>query len=78
MSIITHSPNEFVADFVEVLPGIPKAPVVSRIIMTPENAKRLYKALQDNVSKYEEKFGEIHLHGDAPIYPMGLASNTKS
>ena len=59
LSIITHSPSEFVVDFVQLMPGIPKGKVKSRIIMTPQNAKRLLKAMQDNISKYEKKFGVI-------------------
>lgn len=78
LAIITHSPNEFVADFVQMMPGMPKAQVVSRVILTPENAKRLCKALEENIAKFEDKFGEIALHQDAPAYPIGPASNTKS
>ena len=61
LAIITHSHSEFIIDHVAVLPGTPKAEVISRIIMTPENAKRLLAALNDNVIKYESKFGEIKL-----------------
>ena len=56
---ITHSSSEFVMDFIRVLPGLPKAQVKSRIIMTPEHAKRLMMALQDNVLRYESQFGKI-------------------
>ena len=77
-SIVTHSPNEFIVDFVEMLPGLPKAQVVSRIIMTPENMKRLNRAINDNIKKFEEIFGEIKLHGEGPIIPMGPNNNTKS
>jgi hypothetical protein len=59
-AIITHSPSEFVTDFVQMMPGMPKAKVQSRIIMTPENAKRLMRALQDNIQKYEAAFGRIN------------------
>ncbi len=78
LAVITHSPNEFIADFIEMLPGLPKAQVVSRVIMTPANAKRLCKALQDNIAKYENTFGEIELVGEQPIIPVGLSTNTKS
>lgn len=58
LSIISHSSNEFVLDFIRILPGV-KPQVKSRIILTPENAKRLLNALEENVEKYEEKFGTI-------------------
>ena len=61
LAIITHSTSEFVFDFVSILPGLPKAGVQSRIIMTPENAKRLAFALQDNLIKYEQNFGQIRM-----------------
>lgn len=59
LAIITHSASEFVLDFVKVMPGVPKARVKSRVIMTPQHAKRLMKALADNVSKFEQLNGEI-------------------
>ena len=59
LAIITHSPSEFVVDFVKMMPGVPKAKVKSRIILTPQHAKRLVKALRENISKYESLHGEI-------------------
>ncbi|WP_321376479.1 DUF3467 domain-containing protein [uncultured Draconibacterium sp.] len=59
LAVITHSSSEFVVDFVRIMPGIPKANVKSRIILTPEHAKRLLMALQDNVAKYEAQHGPI-------------------
>lgn len=59
LAIITHSSSEFVLDFVRVMPGIPKAEVKSRIILTPEHAKRLMNALSDNVAKFESAHGKI-------------------
>lgn len=59
LAMIGHGPNEFLIDFIFAAPGMPQAPVVSRIIMSPENAKQLMYALTDNVNKYEAKFGEI-------------------
>jgi len=59
LAVITHSSSEFVVDFVRIMPGIPKANVKSRIILTPEHAKRLLMALQDNVKKYEAVHGPI-------------------
>ena len=63
-AITTHSPAEFVIDFFRILPGISNAKVKSRIIMSPVHLKTLVKALQDNVSKYESKFGEIEIKSD--------------
>ena len=59
LAIITHSTSEFVLDFVRVMPGVPKAEVKSRVILTPEHAMRLLKALQENVDKYEKMHGPI-------------------
>ena len=64
LAVLSHSENEFFVDFASMSPGIPKAIVRSRVIMTPVNAKRLLRALQDNVSKYDEQFGVIQ---DRPI-----------
>ncbi|MBM3161579.1 MAG: DUF3467 domain-containing protein [Bacteroidetes bacterium] len=59
LAIITHSPAEFVCDFVQIMPGMPKGKVRSRVVMTPQNTKRFLQALADNVSKYEQNFGAI-------------------
>ncbi len=59
LAIITHSSSEFVIDFVRIMPGMPKANVQSRIILTPEHAKRLLLALKDNITKYESVHGPI-------------------
>jgi hypothetical protein len=59
LAIITHSNSEFVLDFVKVMPGVPKAKVKARILLTPQHAKRLLAAIQDNVSKYESAHGTI-------------------
>lgn len=64
LAIITHSPAEFVIDFTRVLPGVPKAKVFARIITTPQHAKLLLNALQDNIQKFEKTFGEIKIHGE--------------
>ena len=61
LAILTHSSSEFILDFVRILPGLPKAGVQSRVIMTPEHAKRLMYALQDNIIKYEHNFGPIRM-----------------
>ena len=70
LAIIAHSSSEFVVDFVRVMPGMPKAKVQSRIILTPEHSKRLMLALIDNVKKYESQFGEIGMHGQNYIPPI--------
>jgi len=54
LAIIAHSPSEFIIDFIRIVPGMPKAKVKSRIILTPDNAKRLLYALQDNIRKFDE------------------------
>jgi hypothetical protein len=61
LAIISHSPTEFVVDFIQVLPGTPKAQVRSRVILAPQHAKRLLYALKDNIDKYERTQGEIDL-----------------
>lgn len=65
LAIISHSNAEFVLDFIRVLPGVPKAKVKSRIVMTPQHTKRLLMALADNVAKFEANFGSIPID-DAP------------
>ncbi len=65
LAIITHSPAEFVLDFTRIMPGVPKAKVYARIIMTPQHAKSLLRALQDNIQKYEAQFGEIKMQPGA-------------
>ncbi|MEO8760568.1 MAG: DUF3467 domain-containing protein [Bacteroidia bacterium] len=59
LAIITHSPSEFVIDFVKIMPGMPKARVKSRILLTPQHAKRLMMALSENLMKYEQLHGKI-------------------
>lgn len=75
LAIITHSNTEFVLDFIRVMPGIPKAKVKSRIILTPEHAKRFIGALQDNIEKYEKLNGVIDTH-EGPPFPMNFGGPT--
>ncbi len=77
LALISHSPAEFVLDFTRMLPGIPKAKVYARIIMTPQHAKSFQKALEENITKYEKQFGEIIIHGAQPDVqqPIGFKSN---
>jgi len=73
LAIITHSPAEFVVDFIRVMPGVPKAKVQSRIILTPQHAKRLMRALQENISKYESQHGKIvEAAGQEPVFPINF------
>lgn len=79
LAIISHSPSEFVIDFARVMPGVPKASVKSRVVLTPEHAKRLLKALKDNVNRFEEIHGPIkniggnNDHGGFPPMNFGPA-----
>ncbi|MCF0175083.1 MAG: DUF3467 domain-containing protein [Bacteroidales bacterium] len=59
LALITHSADEFIFDFAEMVPGIPKPEVISRLIMNPKHAKQFLQALSDNISKYESHFGTI-------------------
>ena len=78
LAIITHSSSEFVIDFIRVMPGIPKADVKSRIILTPEHAKRLMMALTDNIKKFEKVHGEIKKveSSGSPLIPMNFGGPT--
>ncbi|MGC6284019.1 MAG: DUF3467 domain-containing protein [Polaribacter sp.] len=67
LAIINHSMSEFIVDFINIMPGVPKAKVKSRIILTPQHAKRLVKALSDNVRKFEQAHGEIKDYEQTPI-----------
>jgi len=72
LAVITHSSSEFVLDFVRIMPGVPKAKVKSRIILTPEHAKRLLFALKENVTKFESQFGNVKVTNQGPIIPMNF------
>ena len=74
LAIITHSRSEFIIDFATMLPGLPKPEVSNRIIMTPDNMKRLSQAIADNVRKYENEFGEIELNEPINNIPIGFGS----
>ncbi|PQB04815.1 DUF3467 domain-containing protein [Aureitalea marina] len=67
LAIINHSQSEFVVDFVAIMPGVPKSKVKSRIILTPQHAKRFLKALHDNVGRFEQTHGEIKDYQQPPI-----------
>ncbi len=72
LAIITHSNSEFIVDFVKLMPGAPKAKVKSRIILTPQHAKRLFRALQDNLTKFEKQHGPIRESDVEPLPPFNL------
>jgi len=71
LAIISHSHSEFILDFIRMVPNVPKAKVKSRIILTPAHAKRLMRALMDNVKKYEAQFGGVE-DSDLPPFPMNF------
>ena len=75
LSIITHSHTEFIVDFVQLMPGVPKGKVKSRIVLTPDNAKKLMKALADNIGKFESIYGTIkenHPQNGGGAIPMNF------
>lgn len=72
LAMIAHSNSEFVIDFIRLMPGVPKAKVKSRIVVTPEHAKRLLYALKDNIEKYEDTFGPIKKTDEAPKFPINF------
>ncbi|MBE9466712.1 MAG: DUF3467 domain-containing protein [Bacteroidetes bacterium] len=73
LAVITHSSSEFVIDFIRIMPGIPKAKVKSRVILTPEHAKRLMMALKDNIAKFEATNGEIkNIESSGTPIPMNF------
>lgn len=76
LAIIAHSTSEFILDFATMLPGLPKARVKSRVVLTPEHAKRLLLSLQENVTRYESSFGKINIHTKQPVIePFGNKGN---
>ena len=72
LAMIAHSNSEFVIDFIRLMPGVPKAKFKSRVVITPEHAKRLLYALEDNIKKYEDTFGPIKKTDDAPKFPINF------
>lgn len=69
LAIIAHSPSEFVIDFVRMMPGMEQANVKSRVIMSPDQAKKLLFALQNNIAQYEKQFGTILSPGSVGHIP---------
>lgn len=78
MAIIAHSNSEFILDFIRMVPNVPKAKVKSRIILTPSHAKRLYKALKDNIEKYEKQSGGSIPDDGNPMPPMNFTPTAQA
>jgi len=78
LAIISHSQSEFVVDFIRLVPNVPKAKVKSRIILTPQHAKRLLGALQDNVVKFEKQFGPITIGKKDPYPPLNFTPTAQA
>ncbi len=77
LAIISHSHSEFVVDFIALMPGVPKAKVKARIILTPEHAKRLLGALSDNIRKFEAQHGTIkQIDPQQNPFPMNFGGPT--
>ena len=78
LAVINHSSSEFILDYIRVMPGVPQAEVKTRVIMTPEHAKRFLNALKDNIEKYEQAYGEIEVkkQGKGPDMPMNFGGPT--
>lgn len=75
LAIINHSASEFVVDFVQVMPGVPKARVKSRIVLTPQHAKRFVRALNENIKKFEQMHGTVADNEQTP-FPMNFGGPT--
>jgi len=79
LAIISHSQSEFVVDFIRMVPNVPKAKVKSRVILTPQHAKRLLKALNDNVVKFEKQFGKIQEGKQQQVnFPMNFTPTAQA
>ena len=74
LAMIAHSNSEFVIDFIRLMPGVPKAKVKSRIIVTPDHARRLLSALKENIEKYEAAYGKITQGAGAPTFPISFGT----
>ena len=77
LAIINHSNTEFVLDFISMMPGVPKAKVKSRIVLTPQHAKRLLGALHENIKRFEHQHGEIK-EGEQPNIPLNFGQTGKA
>src|SRR5437762_2593440 len=75
LAIITHSPAEFIIDYTRVMPGVPRARVLSRIIMTPQHLKLLLNAMKENLDRFEAQYGEVKVDGQSE-HPFGFRTGT--
>jgi len=78
LAVITHSNSEFIIDFIRMMPGVQKAKVKSRIILTPQHAKRLLRALQDNISKFQSMHGDIKDVDEAMQMPFNIGPTAEA
>ncbi|RZK50460.1 MAG: DUF3467 domain-containing protein [Pedobacter sp.] len=76
LSLISHSNSEFILDFIRFMPGVPKAKVKSRLILTPDHAKRLMYMLQDNLEKFEAANGKININEESANMPLNFGGPT--
>lgn len=76
LAIISHSHSEFVLDFIRLMPNVPKAKVKSRVVMTPQHAKRLMRALTENIKKFEKQFGNVAEGEPMMMPPMNFNTPT--
>lgn len=74
LAIISHSNAEFIIDFIRIVPNVPKAKVKTRVIVTPQHAKRLLKALSDNLKKFEAQHGKVGEQELPNFPPMGFVT----
>ncbi len=75
LAIITHSPAEFIIDFTRVTPGVPRARVHSRIIMTPQHFKMLLNAMKENMDRFESQYGQVRVDGQGEQHPFGFRTS---
>ncbi len=78
LAVISHSQSEFVLDFIRMVPNVPKAKVKSRVILTPQHAKRLLKALNDNLVKFEKQFGTITESSQTQMPPLNFTPTAQA
>lgn len=78
LAIISHSQSEFILDFIRMVPNVPKAKVKSRIILSPQHAKRLMKALGDNIAKFEKQYGQVKDNNQPPLPPMNFTPTAQA
>ncbi len=78
LAVINHSASEFIVDFINIMPGVPKAKVKSRIILTPQHAKRLVRALSDNVKRFESVHGVIKDYDKASTPPINFGPGSEA